>query len=250
MATFYWIIGSTFFVSLLSFSGVFILLLKEKIDRILLFLVTFSAGALIGAAFFHLLAESIEEIGVDRILHIFLSLIIGFCTFFILEQFIHWHHHHAREHPKIMPFSYLILVSDSFHNFIDGLVIAASFLTGIKIGIITTLAVIFHEIPQEIGDFGVLIYGGMKKAKAFFYNFISAVVAVLGGIFGFLLSEKIERGILYLLPFAAGNFLYIACSDLIPEVKKKTEMKESLIHFFVFLLGISLMLATKLFGGE
>jgi len=248
MSVLFLIIASTFFVSLLSFSGVLILFLKERLDRILLFLVTFSAGALIGAAFFHLLAESINEIGSDRIIYIFLSLIIGFCVFFILEQFISWHHHHAREHPEIMPFSYLILVSDALHNFVDGLVIAASFIAGFKIGLITVLAVAFHEIPQEIGDFGVLIYGGIKKTKAFFYNFISALVSILGGIFGFLLSEKIEKGILYLLPFAAGNFLYIACSDLIPEVKQKLGLKESILHFFVFLLGIGFMLLTKLLG--
>ena len=165
-----------------------------------------------------------------------------------MEQFISWHHHHAREHPEILSFSYLILVSDTFHNFIDGLAIAASFVAGFKIGMITVLAVAFHEIPQEIGDFGVLIYGGMKKAKAFFYNFISAIVAILGGIFGFLLSEKIEKGIVYLLPFAAGNFLYIACSDLIPEVKQKLGLKESFLHFLVFLLGIGFMLLTKILG--
>jgi zinc and cadmium transporter len=248
MATLFWIILSTFFVSLLSFSGILVLLLKERLDRILLFLVTFSAGALIGAAFFHLLTESIIEIGTDRLLVIFLYLILGFCTFFILEQFINWHHHHSREHPEILSFSYLILVSDTFHNFVDGLAIAASFVAGFKIGVITTLAVSFHEVPQEIGDFGVLIYGGFKKAKAFLYNFISALVAILGGIFGFLLSQKIEKGIVYLLPFAAGNFLYIACSDLIPEVKQRLGLRESVLHFFVFLLGIGFMLLTKLLG--
>jgi zinc and cadmium transporter len=250
MTTFFLIILSTFFVSLLSFSGALILFLKEKLDRFLLFLVTFSAGALIGAAFFHLLPEAISEAGSDKILKIFFSLTIGFCAFFILEQFISWHHHHGREHPEIKSFSYLILVSDGIHNFIDGLIIAASFLSSVKIGTITTLAVIFHEIPQEIGDFGVLIYGGFKKATAFLYNFLSALIAILGGIVGFLISEKIGKEILYLLPFAAGTFLYIASSDLIPEIKQKIGLRESFFHFFVFLLGLSLMLVTKIFGGE
>lgn len=249
MSVLFLIIASTFFVSLLSFSGVTILFLKEKLDKILLILVTFSAGALIGAAFFHLLPEAISESGSDKTLKIFFALTIGFCLFFILEQFISWHHHHEREHPEIKSFSYLILISDGIHNFIDGLIIAASFLTGIKIGAITTLAVIFHEIPQEIGDFGVLIYGGFKKTTAFLYNFFSALVAILGGIVGFLISEKIGKEILYLLPFAAGTFLYIASSDLIPEIKQKIGLKESFLHFFVFLLGLGLMILTKLFGG-
>jgi len=250
MTAFLLIIGSTFLISLLSFSGALILFLKERLDKILLTLVAFSAGALIGASFFHLLPEAIFEAGTDKILNIFFFLIIGFCAFFILEQFISWHHHHEREHPEIKSFSYLILVSDAIHNFIDGLVIAASFLSGVKIGIVTSLAVAFHEIPQEIGDFGVLVYGGLSKAKAFLYNFLSAIVAILGGIIGFLISERIGKDMLYLLPFAAGSFLYIACSDLIPEIKKKTGMKESLIHFFAFLLGIGLMLLTKLFMSE
>jgi zinc and cadmium transporter len=250
MATLLLIIGTTFFISLLSFSGVLALFLKERLDRILLFLVTFSAGALIGAAFFHLLPEAISEIGVDKILSIFFFSAIGFCIFFILEQFISWHHHHTREHPEIKSFSYLILISDTIHNFIDGLVIAASFLSGVKIGLITALAVTFHEIPQEIGDFGVLIYGGFKKARAFFYNFLSGLIAILGGIIGFLISERMGKGVFYLLPFAAGNFIYIASSDLIPEIKEKASLKESFLHFFVFLAGLSLMLITKIFGGE
>lgn len=250
MSTLFLIIGSTFFISLLSFSGALTLFLKERLDKILLILVTFSAGALIGAAFFHLLPEAIFEIGVDKILSIFFFVAIGFCIFFILEQFISWHHHHTREHPEIKSFSYLILISDSIHNFIDGLVIAASFLGGVKIGMITVLAVAFHEIPQEIGDFGVLIYGGFKKARAFFYNFLSALIAIFGGIIGFLISESMGKGVFYLLPFAAGNFIYIASSDLIPEIKQKTSFRESFLHFFVFLLGLSLMLVTKLFGAE
>jgi len=250
MTTFFLIILSTFLVSLLSFCGALILFLKEKLDRFLLFLVTFSAGALMGAAFFHLLPEAISEAGSDKILKIFFSLTIGFCAFFVLEQFISWHHHHGREHPEIKSFSYLILISDAIHNFIDGLIIAASFLAGLKIGVVTTLAVIFHEIPQEIGDFGVLIYGGFKKTTAFLYNFLSAIIAILGGIVGFLISEKIGKEILYLLPFAAGTFLYIASSDLIPEIKQKIGLRESFWHFFVFLLGLGLMLLTKIFVGE
>jgi zinc and cadmium transporter len=248
MTTFLWIIGSTFFISLISFSGILTLFLKEKLDKILLSLVSFSAGALLGAAFFDLIPEAIERAGEQNILYVSIYLVIGFCAFFILEQFIGWHHHHSLTHPEIKSFSYLILVSETIHNFIDGLIIAVSFLISFPVGTATALAVVFHEIPKEIGDFGVLVYCGFKKTKALLLNFISAIFAIFGGIIGFLLSEKIGKGILYLLPFAAGNFIYIASSDLIPEIKEKTGFKESFLHFFVFLLGLGFMLLTKLLG--
>lgn len=250
MTSLFLIIIATFSISLISFSGALALFFKEKLDKFILVLVAFSAGALLGAAFFHLLPEAISEAGNDNILTVFFYLILGFCVFFILEQFISWHHHHTREHPEITSFSYLILVGDTIHKFIDGLVIAASFLSGSSIGVTTSLAVAFHEIPQEIGDFGVLVYGGFKRNKALLFNFISSLFIILGGVFGFFLSGKIGERILYLLPFASGAFLYIACSDLIPEIKEKISSKKSFLHFFVFLLGLSLMLITKIFGGE
>jgi len=245
----FYIIVSTFAISLIAFIGVLTLFLKEKLlNKILLILVAFSTGALIGGAFLHLIPEAIEGVGIEgqSLLKIFLYLLFGFCTIFILENFIRWHHHHAIEHPEIMPFSYLILVSDGIHNFIDGLIIAASFVVSFPIGIATTLAVVLHEIPQEIGDFGVLIYGGFKKVRALFLNFLSAILAIFGGFLGFLLSEKIGESIIFLLPFAAGTFIYIASSDLIPEIKHKLSPLKSLLHFFVFLLGIGIMLLIKL----
>jgi len=249
MSILFCILVSTFLVSLIAFIGILVLFLKEELlNKILLILVAFSAGALIGGAFLHLIPEAIEKVGIDEaaLSNLFLYLIFGFCTFFILENFIRWHHHHAVSHPEIMPFSYLILVSDGIHNFIDGLIIAASFVVSFPIGIATTLAVVLHEIPQEIGDFGVLIYGGFKKVKALFLNFLSAIFAIFGGFLGFLLSEKIGESIIFLLPFAAGTFIYIASSDLLPEIKHKESLKKSLVHFFVFLLGIILMLLMKL----
>ena len=219
---------------------------KKLLNKILLGLVAFSAGALLGGAFLHLLPEAIEGAGETDTLKIFLFLILGFITFFVLEHFIRWHHHHAKKHPEIMPFSYLVLVSDAVHNFIDGVVIAAAFVVAVPLGVVTTLAVILHEIPQEIGDFGILVYGGFKRTRALFLNFVSAVVAVIGGLAGFFLSEKIGEAIIFLLPFAAGNFIYIAASDLIPEIKQKASSRKSIIHFFIFLLGLSLMLSLKL----
>ncbi len=244
-----WIIGSTFAISLIAFVGALTLFLKEKVlNKILLGLVSFSAGALIGGAFLHLIPEAIIKVGASEasMLSLFLYLLLGFCIFFIMEQFIRWHHHHAIAHPEIMPFSYLILISDGIHNFIDGLVMAASFIVSFPVGIVTTLAIALHEIPQEIGDFGVLVYGGFKRTRALILNYISAIIVIFGGIAGYLLSVWIRDSIVLLLPFAAGNFIYIASSDLIPEIKFKTSFKRSLAHFCVFLLGIILMLVVKL----
>jgi zinc and cadmium transporter len=241
------IILATFLVSLLSFVGALTLFLKKQVlDKILLTLVAFSAGALIGGAFLHLLPEAILKVGNNSaaILNLFLYLLLGFCTFFVLEQFIRWHHCHKTEH-AIKPVSYLILVSDALHNFIDGLVIAASFVISFPIGIVTTLAIALHEIPQEIGDFGILVYGGFERKKALLFNFISALTAILGGIVGYVLYFTIESGIVLLLPFAAGNFIYIASSDLIPEIKHKESAKKSAVHFLAFLAGIGLMLGVK-----
>ena len=246
-----WITATTFLISLIAFVGALALFLREKIlKRILLILVAFSAGALIGGAFLHLIPEAIHQIGVDEmsIFTTFSYLLIGFCTFFVLEQIISWHHHHTTSHPKVMPFSYLILVSDGLHNFIDGLVIAASFMVNFHIGITTALAVALHEIPQEIGDFGVLVYGGFDKIKALYLNYISAVTVVVGGIVGFLLYNWIGESIALLLPFAAGNFIYIANTDLIPELRFKQSIMKSLIRFVVFLAGVGLMMAIRFFG--
>ena len=249
MSILFYILISTFLISLIAFVGAVLLFLKEELlNKILLILVSFSAGALIGGAFLHLIPEAIKEVGVedDSLLKIFLYLIFGFCIFFILEQFIKWHHHHSTQHPEILTFSYLILISDGLHNFIDGLIIAGSFMVSFSMGLATSLAVVLHEIPQEIGDFAVLIYGGFKKSKALLLNFLSAVFAILGGVIGFFLFRKIEEGILFLLAFTAGSFIYIAASDLIPQIKEEWNFKKSLIHFFVFLLGIVLMLLIKL----
>jgi zinc and cadmium transporter len=210
----------------------------------LLVLVALSSGALIGGAFIHLLPESIEELGAG--LDVFLVLLLGFCLFFILEQFLHWRHQHHPEAQKIKPFSYLILVSDGVHNFVDGVVIAAGFIVGFPVGVSTTIAIALHEVPQELGDFGALVYGGMSKRRALAYNYLSAVLAIAGGVIGYFASTVIESYITYLLPFAAGHFIYIAAADLIPEIKHKVSMPRSILHFCVFLIGIGIMLLTRI----
>ncbi|MBN1368387.1 MAG: ZIP family metal transporter [Dehalococcoidales bacterium] len=237
------ILIATFVISLIAFVGILTFVLKkELLNKALLVLVALSAGALMGGAFLHLLPEAIARKGAD--LTVFLFLLLGFSIFFVLEQFLNWRHQHTTT-PKVKPFSYLILVSDGVHNFIDGLVIAASFVTSFPLGVTTTLAVALHEIPQELGDFAVLVYGGLRLRRAMFFNFLSALTAILGGIFGYLASSVTQTSVVYLLPFAAGNFIYIAAADLIPEIKHHISLRRSAIHFVTFLIGIAIMLAVK-----
>lgn len=248
MSELLWIIGSTFLISLIAWVGSLTLFLKEELlDRVLLVLVALSAGGLMGGAFLHLLPESISEVGggSSATLNLFSYLLLGFCIFFVLEQFIKWWHEHYSIHER-KPVSYLVLISDLVHNFIDGLVIAGSFMVGFDIGMVTTLAIALHEIPQEIGDFGVLVYGGFKRMRALTWNYISAVTVIFGGIIGYYLSGLVEGAAVLLLPFAAGNFVYIAASDLIPEIKHGGNISRNLVHFLTFIVGILLMLGVKL----
>jgi len=243
MSTLLWVLGGTIFISLISFVGVLTLMLKERIlERILLVLVSLSAGALMGGAFLHLMPEAIEESAAETVL---IYTLIGFAFFFLVEKLLHWRHCH-KEHCEVHTFAYMNLIGDGIHNFIDGLILAASFMTSIPVGIATTFAVALHEIPQEFGDFGVLIYGGFKKGKALFMNFLCALTAVLGGLIGYILFSQVESYKLFLLPIAAGGFLYIASSDLIPELRKEKDLRKSMVNFAVFSFGIVLMYVLKM----
>jgi zinc and cadmium transporter len=192
------------------------------------------------------LPEAIEQS--NEITNIFLSVIIGFVVFFLLEKLL-WRHCHEKTCP-IHTFAYLNLFGDGVHNFIDGLVMAASFVVNVSLGMTTTLAIAAHEIPQELGDFGVLVFGGLKPRRALMLNFITALTAVVGGITGYYLYPYIGSGMLFLLAFAAGGFLYIAASDLVPELHKETNTIRTVLSFSSFLVGIVLMWATKaILGG-
>jgi zinc and cadmium transporter len=229
-------------MSLLSLVGLITLVLKERILRkIILPLVAFSAGALLAGGFLHMIPEAIGR--TDNITAIFIWVLIGFSIFFLLEQFVHWHHCHKLPSEHKRPVTYLILIADGVHNFIGGLAIAGAFLIDIKVGMVTWLVAAAHEIPQELGDFGILIHGGWSKKKALIFNFLSALTIVLGGISAYFLSSKIN--ITFLLPFAAGNFIYIASSDLIPEVKHSCSVKNNVVHFISFVIGILLIFLVK-----
>jgi len=248
MAELAWIIGSTFFVSLISFVGIITLSLKEKLlNQILLLLVALSAGALIGGAFFHLIPEAIGSVSiVGGLDNLFAYVIAGFIVFFLIEKILHWRHCHDAS-CTVHTFGHMNLIGDAVHNFIDGLVIAASFVSDFSLGVAATMAIIFHEIPQEIGDFGVLLHSGFKKQRAILLNFITALTAMLGGILGLIISSQTDTFVSVLLPIAAGGFIYIASSDLIPELREIVDTKKSALTVIVFLLGILFMWLAKIF---
>lgn len=230
---------SVFLISFISFVGaLFFLIKKEVFPKILLYFVSFSIGAMLGAAFFHLIPEALE-LEANTLFYV----LFGFLFSFVLEKFIKWRHCHNPEHLKkdIHPFAYINLIGDAVHNFIDGIIIAASYLVSIPLGISTTFAVMMHEIPQEFGDFAVLLHGGFTKKKALFLNFLTALSAVLGVILTLFIGPENTQFTSILIAFAAGNFIYIAASDLIPELHKENRISKSLLQFFFILLGIIIM---------
>jgi len=238
-----WILTSTFLVALISLIGIFTLVLKQKLlDKILFCLIGFSAGAMIGSAFLHILPEVLEKTKAEVT---FSWVILGIILFFLLERYFYWRHCHEGV-CSVHTFTYLNLIGDGLHNFLDGMVIATSFVVSLKLGVVTTLAVILHEIPQELGDFGVLIYGGFSRQKALFYNFISALAAILGAIMGYFISDTAIGFSNSILPLTAGGFIYIASSDLIPQLHKESNLRRSTLAFFAFLAGIVFMALARL----
>lgn len=239
-----WIILVTLINGLLAFVGaIFLFMDRNKLDKFLILFVSFSTGSLLGGALIHFIPGALEQLSLIKTT---IFAMVGFIIFLFLEKFLHWHHCHngmCDEHN----FTYLLLYGDGIHNFIDGLIIASSFIISIPFGIITSVLIITHELPQEISDFGVLVYGGFTKGKALFYNFLSQLTAVLGGILGYLFLP-LENAV-FLLPIAAGGFLYIAISDLIPEIFKEKDLKKLIINLIFIILGFSVLLSGKLLIG-
>lgn len=232
---------SALIVSLISLVGVLTLSVKKEVTkRTSILLVGFAVGALFGDAFIHLLPEAFAKLGFD--LSTSLLILLGLLIFFVLEKWLHWRHCHllpSKEH--LHPLVIMNLVGDAVHNFIDGVLIGAAYLVSVPLGITTTLAIVFHEIPQEVGDFGVLIHSGLSVKKALFLNFVSAAIAVLGAITSLLVGPHIQNYAISLLPITAGGFIYIAGSDLIPELKPECRAASSLGQFLAIILGIAAM---------
>ncbi len=238
----YYPILAVILVSLLSFSGALVLVLsRDLLRKTLLILVAFSAGALIGDAVLHLIPEAVESAG-EFSVEISSLIFVGILLFFLLEKFLRWQHCHdveCQDHPKHL--GTMNLVGDGLHNFIDGVLIAASFMVSIPVGIATTIAVIAHEIPQELGDIGVLIHSGYSKAKALLANFFMACIAILGTVLTLIIGESVSNIEKYIVPITAGSFIYIALSGLIPELHKESKFSKSAVQFLSLIAGLAVM---------
>jgi len=228
---------SILLLSSVSFIGVFLLAFSVQVlQRIIFWLVSFATGAILGNVFFHLLPESLEA--TEHSENVFLLIFLGILTSFVLEKIIHWHHcHHlgCKEHTH--PVGTLVLVGDGAHNMIDGILIASSYLVSIELGMATTFAVLLHEIPQEIGDFAVLVHSGFSRMKALLWNFVSALTALVGAGLVFLLQGSFEHIELLLLPLTTGNFLYIALADLVPELHKESRPGRAVLQLLCIAAG-------------
>lgn len=244
-----WILGATVAVSLISLVGLLVLGLRENVQKIFLFYsVAFAAGTMLGAAFFDLLPESLKAIDAATALPVCLA---GIMAFFIVEKYISWHHHHethdnagrkrrARQAEE-KPMGYLNLVGDGLHNFFDGVAIAASFMVGLPLGITTTLVIALHEVPQEMGDFGLLLYSGFSRRKAIAFNLLTALTCVLGALLFYFAAPLVQNLEGLGLAFTAGGFIYIAGSDLFPEFHRETDFKKSVWQLLLIFAGIALI---------
>ena len=242
MTTLLWIVASGLLMSAIALVGAVTLLLSEaRLRSLLLPLVALAAGTLVGGALFHLIPEAVDQLG--NSLSVYVWIVAGFTVFFALEQFLNWHHCHQTP-CQHQPLTYLILVADGLHNFIGGLAVAGAFLIDIKVGVSVWFAAAAHEVPQELGDFAVLVHGGWKPRSALLFNFLSALTFLAGGLVAYASSQVFD--VAFLLPFAAGNFLYIAAADLIPEVKHHVRLSRSLLHFAAFNAGLALLLAVRI----
>ena len=232
---------SVVIVSLISLVGVMMVMLGSgRLDRIIPLLISLAVGALFGDALIHLLPEAFEDSLAPSLVS--LCILLGILFFFLLERFLHWHHeHHAQSVNPVHPVAYINLVADAFHNFLDGVIIGASYLISIPIGLATTLAVVLHEIPQEQGDFAILVHAGFTPRRALLMNLLSALLAVVGAVTSLLLGPAVSGYTAFMLPLIAGGFIYIAGADLIPELHHDHELPGSLAQFAMILVGIGLM---------
>lgn len=264
MATLAYIIVANVLISLASMSLALLLSVRsKKLSNISIYLVSFSAGTLLGGAFLHLLPEGLESGDPQKVL---IATMLSILVFLATEKFLNWHHCHDEKHfdtdsdqdcdhfdhdhtdnNKVETFGLMSLIGDSVHNFLDGLIIAAAFIVDFNLGVVTTIAVAFHEIPQELGDFGVLIHAGYTKRKALILNLLVSFTAIVGGIVGFFAVNRIEGIEPYLLALAAGGFLYISIGDLIPEVRGSHHKSKLFWNFVILCLGILFMYLVTFF---
>ncbi|WP_323844214.1 ZIP family metal transporter [Microbulbifer magnicolonia] len=234
-----WILAGGLLMSAVAMvGGVTVLMKPATLERILLPLVSLAAATLLGGAFFHMLPEGLQALDP---LTAAAWLVAGFSAFLLLEQLLHWHHSHSAREARHQPVIYLILLGDAIHNFIGGLAVASTFLIDPRAGISAWIAAVAHEVPQELGDFGVLVHGGWSRRRALLWNVLSALTFPLGALLAYGVSRHFD--VAWLMLFGAGNFIYIAASDLIPEIKQQAHLGPVAVHFVFFALGLALMYA-------
>lgn len=224
--------------------GAFVLLPERVLNRILQPLVAFAAGSLIGGAMFFMLPRALGSSVGPESLGTFIWVVVGFAAFFALDQLLEWHHCHRPPGEHIRPLGPLLLVADGVHNLLGGLAIGAVFMADIQAGMAAWVAAALHELPQEMGDFGAIVHAGYTRGRALFYNFLSALTFPLGGIAAWAIGQELDVG--FLVALGAGNFLYIAAADLIPEVKRSEKLSETGVRFVAFVAGVALLLGARL----
>jgi len=243
----FWIIGGGLLMSAIALVGALTMVLPDATrEKLILPLVAFSAGSLLGGALLHMIPEAVSRS--DDPLPVFGWVLVGFTTFLALEQFLHWHHWHADAPEHKSPLSHLLVVGDSLHKLLGGVAVAGAFIVEVPLGITTWIVAAAHEVPQELGKYGVLLHGGWSKGKALLVSVVSSLTFLVGGIFAYAASTQVD--VSFLVPFAAGNFLYIAASDLVPEVNKHHRIEINVLHFASFASGIALLLAIKGVAGD
>ncbi len=240
MSTLSWILLAGFAMSAIALVGSVTLVLPGPVlDRILLPVIGLAAGSLLGGACFHMLPGAVDALGNVR--GVYLSLVAGFLTFFVLEQFLHWHHCHHTRHDHRRPVGYLLLLADGLHNLIGGLAVGGAFVVDIRVGLVAWFAAAAHEVPQELGDFGVLVQSGWRRSAALLWNFASALTFLLGALLAYALAGRLD--VAYLLPFAAGNFIYICAADLLPELASQQRTRDKVETTAAFIAGLAILLA-------
>jgi len=249
MSLTFYSLASVFVVSLVSLIGALTFKFGQTtVKKLSDALVSFAVGAMFGDAFIHLLPQAyayFEKSG--NFLLLFMPL-LGLFMFFFIEKILRWRHSHLPvEQAKTVPLATLSVAGDTIHNFIDGIIIGASYLVSLPLGIASTVAIVLHEIPQEMGDFGILIHAGIKPNRALLLNFISSLAAVAGTVIALAVGARFANYTNYLLPIAAGGFIYIAGTDLVPELHQKTRIKHSLVQFAAIAAGVFAMAALLLF---
>lgn len=242
MPTLLWIIVAGIAMSALALVGGIALILPDRtFNRLVLPLVSVAAGSLLGGALFHMLPEAVSALGNSLVVYGWLA--AGLVSFLVLEQYLHWHHCH-RPVAAHRPLGYLILIADALHNLIGGLAVGSAFLADVRLGIVTWLVAAAHEVPQELGDFGILIHSGWSRVNALAYNLASASTFFLGALVAYGLAAHVEVAVL--IPFAAGNFIYIALADLVPELTTTPAAHEKAVHTIGIVVGLGVLLAIAL----